>query len=430
MKKPMSLRLRLTLLCAALLTLCCLLLTLTNNLSAVQMAHSVQAVPLLPAQTAEADAHTDFPMASLEISETVRQARGVFHLQSLLAMAAVLAAGLFLIYRLVGKVLAPLDELAGQIRGRTAEDLERPLAVPDSGDEVAELARAFNQMSRRLNQVFVMQKNFSHNAAHEFRTPLAVLKTRIGLFRKKRDFRPEAVQDFLQIMEGEVDRLSAMVSSLLELTNLEQMEHGERLSAEQLIQGAADELALPAAERQISVLVDVSPCTLTGNERLLHRAVFNLLENAVKYNKPGGSVTVHVFGNEREANLTISDTGIGIPEEHLPRLFERFYRVDKGRSRAMGGTGLGLAIVKHIVRGMNGEIEVHSKFGEGTEFLVTLPIAPPPSQEELEAGGDDEVMDITDEERSKEQRERDESRRRGIHEDAPRADEGTSGEGI
>lgn len=140
MKKPMSLRLRLTLLCAALLTLCCLLLTLTNNLSAVQMAHSVQAVPLLPAQTAEADAHTDFPMASLEISETVRQARGIFHLQSLLAMAAVLAAGLFLIYRLVGKVLAPLDELAGQIRGRTAEDLERPLAVPDSGDEVAELA--------------------------------------------------------------------------------------------------------------------------------------------------------------------------------------------------------------------------------------------------------------------------------------------------
>lgn len=202
MKKPMSLRLRLTLLCTALLTLCCLLLTLTNNLSAVQMAHSVQAVPLLPAQTAEADAHTDFPMASLEINETVQQARGIFHLQSLLAMAAVLAAGLYLIYRLVGKALAPLDELAGQIRGRTAEDLERPLAIPDSGDEVAELARAFNQMSRRLNQVFVMQKNFSHNAAHEFRTPLTILKTRIGLFRKKRDFSPAAVQDFLQIMEG------------------------------------------------------------------------------------------------------------------------------------------------------------------------------------------------------------------------------------
>ena len=271
MKLSMSLRLRLTLLCAALLTLCCLLLTLTSNLSAVQMADAMEAVPVLSAQAAGTGSDAGLPMTPLEVSNTVRQARGVFHLQSLLATAAVLAVGLFLIYRLVGRALATLDGLAGQIRGRTAEDLERPLAVPDSGDEVAELARAFNQMSGRLNQVFVMQKNFSHNAAHEFRTPLAILKTRIGLFRKKRDFRPEAVRDFLQIMEGEVDRLSAMVSSLLELTNLEQMERGERLSAGQLIQRAADELALPAAERQISVLVDVSPCTLTGNERLLHR---------------------------------------------------------------------------------------------------------------------------------------------------------------
>ena len=315
MKKPMSLRLRLTLLCAALLTLCCLLLTLTSNLSAVQMADAMQAVPVLPAQAAGTASDAGLPMTPLEVSNTVRQARGVFHLQSLLAMAAVLAAGLFLIYRLVGKVLAPLDELAGQIRGRTAEDLERPLAVPDSGDEVAELARAFNQMSGRLNQVFVMQKNFSHNAAHEFRTPLAVLKTRIGLFRKKRDFRPEAVQDFLQIMEGEVDRLSAMVSSLLELTNLEQMERGERLSAEQLIQGAADELALPVAERQISVLVDASPCTLTGNERLLHRAVFNLLENAVKYSPTGGSV--HVAGRQADGvfRMEVTDQGPGIPTD-------------------------------------------------------------------------------------------------------------------
>lgn len=376
MKKPMSLRLRLTLLCAALLTLCCLLLTLTNNLSAVQMAHSVQAVPLLPAQTAEADAHTDFPMASLEISETVRQARGIFHLQSLLAMAAVLAAGLFLIYRLVGKVLAPLDELAGQIRGRTAEDLERPLAVPDSGDEVAELARAFNQMSGRLNQVFVMQKNFSHNAAHEFRTPLAVLKTRIGLFRKKRDFRPEAVQDFLQIMEGEVDRLSAMVSSLLELTNLEQMEHGERLSAEQLIQGAADELALPAAERQISVLVDVSPCTLTGNERLLHRAVFNLLENAVKYSPIGGAV--HVSGRRADGvfRMEVTDQGPGIPTELRQQIFEPFFRVDDARSRQQGGAGLGLALVRAIAEAHGGAVRVEEAPSGGSRFLLELPMGP------------------------------------------------------
>ena len=119
------------------------------------------------------------------------------------------------------------------------------------------------------------------------------------------------------------------------------------------------------------------PTFIMGNPDRVEQMLINLVENAIKYNKEGGSVTVQVFSNDKEANITISDTGIGIAEEHLPRMFERFYRVDKGRSRQMGGTGLGLAIVKHIVRSMGGEIEVHSKFGEGTEFLITLPLAAP-----------------------------------------------------
>ena len=373
MKKTISLRLRLTLLCAALLTLCCLLLTLTNNLSAVQMADTIQAVPVLPAQDAAGGIDASLPMMDLEASEIVRQARGIFHLQSLLAMAAVLAVGLFLIYRLVGKALAPLDELAIQIRGRTAEDLEQPLVVPDSGDEVAQLARAFNQMSRRLNQVFVMQKNFSHNAAHEFRTPLAILKTRIGLFRKKQDFSFEATQDFLQIIEGEVDRLSAMVNSLLELTNLEQMERNERISAEQLIQRAVNEIEFAAAERHISVQVDVSPCTLTGNERLLQRAVFNLLENAVKYSPMGG--TVHVSGRKTDSNfrIEVTDQGPGIPEEYRQRIFEPFFRVDDARSRQQGGAGLGLALVRAVAEAHGSAIHVEENSMGGSSFVLELP---------------------------------------------------------
>lgn len=197
MRKPMSLRLRVTLLCAALLTLCCLLLTVTNNFSAIRMADAIQAVPLLPAQRAELEDSVSLPMAELHISDTIQQAQGAFHMQSLLAMVAILALGLFLIYRLVGKALAPLDTLTCQIRERTAADLAQPVEIPDSGDEAAALALAFNQMSQRLNQVFVMQRNFSRSAAHEFRTPLAVLKTRIGLFRKKQDFSPQTTEDFL-----------------------------------------------------------------------------------------------------------------------------------------------------------------------------------------------------------------------------------------
>ena len=374
MKKSMSLRLRLTMLCAALLTLCCLLLTLTNNLSAIQMADTIQAAPVLPAQEAAADAAASLPMMELEASETVRLARGTFHVQSLFAMAAILAAGLFLIYRLVGKALAPLDRLAAQIRVRTAEELDRPLAVPDSGDEVAELARAFNQMSRRLNQVFVMQKNFSHNAAHEFRTPLAILKMRIGLFRKKRDFRPEATQDFLQIIEGEVDRFSAMVDSLLELANLEQVERSGRTSAEQLIQRAVEEIWPAAAARRVSVLVDAaSPCPLTGNERLLQRAVFNLLENAVKYSPIGSTVCVLARQVDDLCRIEVTDQGPGIPPEYRQRIFEPFFRVDDARSRQQGGTGLGLALVRAAAEAHGGAVCVEGSPAGGSRFLLELP---------------------------------------------------------
>ena len=324
MRKPMSLRLRVTLLCAALLTLCCLLLTVTNNFSAIRMADAIQAVPLLPAQRAELEDSVSLPMAELHISDTIQQAQGAFHMQSLLAMVAILALGLFLIYRLVGKALAPLDTLTCRIRERTAADLAQPVEIPDSGDEAAAVALAFNQMSQRLNQVFVMQRNFSRNAAHEFRTPLAVLKTRIGLFRKKQDFRPQATLELLRIVEGEVDRLSAMVSELLELTNLERASRGERLSSGQLIRSAADQAAPQAEARSITILVDAAPCTLAGNAELLRQAVCNLVENAVKYS-PAGSV-VHIAGHRDGEwfQIVVADQGPGIPESLRQRIFEPF----------------------------------------------------------------------------------------------------------
>ena len=369
MRKPMSLRLRVTLLCAALLTLCCLLLTVTNNFSAIRMADAIQAVPLLPAQRTELEDSVSLPMAELHISDTIQQAQGAFHMQSLLAMVAILALGLFLIYRLVGKALAPLDTLTCRIRERTAADLAQPVEIPDSGDEAAAVALAFNQMSQRLNQVFVMQRNFSRNAAHEFRTPLAVLKTRIGLFRKKQDFRPQATLE-----------LSAMVSELLELTNLERASRGERLSSGQLIRSAADQAAPQAEARSITILVDAAPCTLAGNAELLRQAVCNLVENAVKYS-PAGSV-VHIAGHRDGEwfQIVVADQGPGIPESLRQRIFEPFFRVDDSRSRQLGGAGLGLALVRAIAEFHGGAVYVEKSRGAGSRFVLKLPCEqdPPP----------------------------------------------------
>ena len=262
---------------------------------------------------------------------------------------------------------------------------------------------------RRLEQV---RTDFVANVSHELKTPLTSIKGFVETLLDGAINNPPMAEKFLKIIMLEAERLTRLINDILSISKLESgMTDAptERIQLDKMAFEVADMLRIHAEEKQVTINAhrNKKPVYIVGNPDHVEQMLINLIENAIKYNKPGGSVTVHVFGNDREANLTISDTGIGIPEEHLPRLFERFYRVDKGRSRSMGGTGLGLAIVKHIVRGMNGEIEVHSKFGEGTEFLVTLPIAPPPAPEERDESGDaGEVMDITDEERSKEQRER------------------------
>lgn len=373
MKRTISLRLRVTLVCAALLAVCCLLLTLTNGLSAMRMADSIQALPVQPAQAMQED--SNLPMVDLEGSEPVLQARQTFHVQSVLAAAAVVAVGVILIYLLVGRTLAPLEALTRQIRERTAEDLDKPLEISGSSGEVVELAQAFNQMSRRLDQVFIMQKNFSHNAAHEFRTPLAVLKTRIGLFRKKGDMSPQAVQEFVRTVEGGVDRLSAIVGSLLELTNLEQNGHEEQVPADGLLREAAEEAAMQARARQISLCLAAKPCEITGDRAMLRQAMSNLVENAVKYSPDGSEVQLIARRGEDCVILEVTDQGSGIPEELQERVFEPFFRVDDARSRQQGGAGLGLALVRAIVEAHGGTVCVEENDGGGSRFVVKLPAA-------------------------------------------------------
>ena len=373
MKPTRSLRLRVTLACTALLALCCILITLTNNLSALRMADSIQATPVLPAQSVGTEPGLELPMSELTASTATRHARNVFHAQSLLAMAAILAAGAFLIYCLVGRALAPLDELTRQIRSRTAEDLARPLAVPRCDGEVAELAHAFNQMSQRLDQVFIMQKNFSHNAAHEFRTPLTILKTRLSLFRKKYGRQSPEVEELLQITEGEVDRLTGIVGGLLQLTNLAQNTRREPISSADLLRAVEEELAPLAAERRVLLQGARESCLLYGDRELLYRAVFNLVENAVKYSPEGSAVNIRVQCRAQRLFISVEDQGPGIPEDLRGRIFEPFFRVDDARTRRQGGTGLGLALVQAIAQFHGGTVSVSESPSGGSRFLLELP---------------------------------------------------------
>ena len=231
---------------------------------------------------------------------------------------------------------------------------------------------------RRLEQV---RTDFAANVSHELKTPLTSIRGFVETLENGAIDNPPMAHKFLKIIMLETERLTRLINDILSISKLESGQDEvsiERLRLDKMAYDVADMLSIHAGEKDVTINCHLNrePVMIMGNSDRIEQMLINLIENGIKYNKPGGSVTVQVFSNGMEANVAISDTGIGIAEENLPRLFERFYRVDKGRSRQMGGTGLGLAIVKHIVRSMNGEIEVHSKLGEGTEFLITLPLAP------------------------------------------------------
>jgi len=228
---------------------------------------------------------------------------------------------------------------------------------------------------RRLEQ---MRTDFTANVSHELKTPLTSIRGFVETLLDGAIDNPEMARKFLNIIMMEANRLTRLVNDILSISKLESGDTEVSLGRLRLDRMAADVcevLQIHAREKQIDLSINENdePIYVWGNSDRLEQLVMNLIENAIKYNQPGGSVRVSVYGTAENAYFLVSDTGIGIAEEHLPRLFERFYRVDKGRSRSMGGTGLGLAIVKHIAVSMGGTVEVHSKLGEGSEFSVTLP---------------------------------------------------------
>lgn len=370
MKHSLSLRLRVTLVCGVLLALCCLLLTLSHNYYAYEMADAIEAIPLQPSQSVEKE-----PGAMVELmpGQVTVPAREAFRMQSLVAMGVIVAAGCLMVYWLTGKALAPLHQLDEQIRSRTAADLSRPLPVPTSGDEVAGLTVSFNQMSQNLGEVFEQQKRFSQCAAHELRTPLAVLKTRMALFRKKGLCATPETEQLLDTLEDQTQRLSDLVNDLLALSNLDDLECTETIDAARLLSDAVENLAQTAQLHAVSLQLQTQPGAVRGNRVLLERAFSNLIENAIKYNRPSGAVTIRAFRQGDTMRVEISDEGAGIPSELREQIFEPFFRVDKSRSRQLGGAGLGLSLVRAIAHRHEGRVWVEEAQGGGSCFVMQLP---------------------------------------------------------
>ena len=291
--------------------------------------------------------------------------------------ALALAAVLIFAYMISRIVTRPIAELSAGIQRMSEGDYQHRVHVPGRG-EMAQLAAAFNQMSERVHNLDEARNQFVSNASHELKTPLATIKILVESMIYQDDMPSELRQEFLGDINREIDRLSSVVGDLLTLVHIDS--HKLRLRREMMVladtvRESVKRLTPLAKKRGQEIVAKIdAECEMFADPGKLAQVCYNIIENAIKYTPDGGTIAVTLTRGGRDAVLEISDTGVGIPQEDLPHVFDRFYRVDKARSRDTGGTGLGLSIVQQIIRLHAGSVTVQSEPGKGTTFIVQLPV--------------------------------------------------------
>ena len=273
-----------------------------------------------------------------------------------------------------GHALKPLCDFSKKIEEVQAQNLSDSRIEENKFSELNQLSVSYNKMLERLSEAFKLQRQFTANAAHELRTPLAVMQLQIDLYNSsKHPNNDTSAQQTISMITEQTERLSKMVRTLLDMSELQTIARDEEIAISALVEEVLADLEPLAQEKGINLIEKCDNVLLMGSDILIYRLVYNLVENAIKYNFSGGTVTVNATQQNSQLHLTVEDTGNGIPEELKERIFEPFFRLDKSRSRELGGVGLGLALVREIVRVHNGSILVKNNANSGTTFEVIFP---------------------------------------------------------
>ena len=303
-----------------------------------------------------------------ELTIVVDGAQGRFRTTNWYITAAVMLLSGVLTYFVSGRALKPLRSFASQVEQVQLNNLADMRIDEDAISEFRQLSRSFNQMLERLNNAFAAQRQFTGNAAHELRTPLTLMQAQLDLFSSEHpDVQPE-IAEFLALLREQTERLTRLTKTLLEM----QVARNERIQLAPMIEEIFTDLAPLVEKRGITLETD-GDGVMTGSDALIYRLIFNLTENAVKYNRPGGSVRVCVTQETEKLLIRVSDTGCGIPEKYQQSIFQPFFRVDKSRSREYGGAGLGLSLVWEIADLHGGSVWVEESSDKGTTIAVELP---------------------------------------------------------
>ena len=318
-----------------------------------------------------------------ELSDQLQLTKKLFLTKGLMVTGIIILLSSICTYFISRQALLPLRRLSQEVNQIEVQNLSEALEVPATNDEISRLTISFNKMLARLDEAFTAQKQFSANAAHELRTPLAVIQTNLEVFARRETPALKDYQEIFSMLQEQTGRLSHLAEILLDMTGVQTVERSERISLAALTDEVFCDLASVAEQKEVELIQQEGDCIITGSYLLLYRAVYNLVENAIKYNHSGGKVTVNIHLSEEitdtstsdnYAFLEVSDTGIGIPPEYQEKIFTPFFRVDKSRSRAMGGAGLGLALVSEIVRQHNGQVKVLESSKKGSMIAIMLPV--------------------------------------------------------
>ena len=308
-----------------------------------------------------------------DFSVQVYNNKADYRKNSLIISAVLALLGGVATYFISGHALRPIRELSDKIEKVQAQNLADSRIEENQVKELNQLSVSYNRMLERLSDAFEIQRQFTANAAHELRTPLALMQVQLDLYHS--NSHPDNDADTVQMIKmvtEQNDRLNKMVKTLLDMSELQTVGRDDEIILDALVDEVLEDLEPLAEGKNIRLIGKCKDITMVGSDILIYRLVYNLVENAIKYNHSGGQVTVSADRKENHVYLSVEDTGAEIPEELKERVFEPFFRVDKSRSRELGGVGLGLALVREIVRVHDGSITVKSNPSGGTIFEVVF----------------------------------------------------------
>ena len=308
-----------------------------------------------------------------EFSVQVYNNKADYKRNSLIITVLLALLGGVVTYFISGHALRPIREFSDKIEEVQAQNLSDSRIEENNVKELNQLGISYNKMLERLSDAFEIQRQFTANAAHELRTPLALMQVQLDLYNSASH--PGNDADTLQTIKmvtEQNDKLNRMVKTLLDMSELQTVGRDDKIILDAIVEEVLADLEPLAVEKNIKLIGKCEDATMIGSDILIYRLVYNLVENAIKYNHPLGQVTVTAYQRNKQVYLSVEDTGSGIPKELRERVFEPFFRVDKSRSRELGGVGLGLALVREIVRVHDGSICIKSGKTGGTIFEVTF----------------------------------------------------------